>query len=107
MGKNERSPFEGKRFSINKLGEVMRQLLVYDRIICLEMCKDSKVILREGDRCLEPLPNWKAYKALCHILVYEQENVKKIADAKAAIKGRPLFITPGIAVQPEVFTPPV
>jgi len=107
MGNNEKSPFEGRRMSINKIGEVMEELLVYDRNIWLKMCKGSKVILKEGNVVMGPHPNWKAYEILCHILAYEQENVKKVADAKAAIKGRPLFITPGVAVVPNVFTPPV
>ena len=107
MRKWEKSPFEGKRMSINKLGEIMRYLLKYNRIIWLEMCKDSEVILREGNVVMGPFPNWKGYKTLCHILVFEQERAKQTEDAKAAIKNRPLFITPDIAAIPSVFTPPV
>ena len=102
----EKSPFTGRRLSINKIGEVMEQLLEYNRFFWLKMCKGSKVILAEGTNIIGPHPNWKAYEIICLILAYEQDNAKKIADAKAAIKGRPLFITPMAAVPADVFKPP-
>lgn len=103
----EKSPFMGKKMSINKIGSVMRYLLDYNRFFTLEMCKGSKIILRGENTVIGPYPNWKAYKILCLILVFEQDEARKRQDAKAAIKNRPLFITPGIAAEPSVFTPPV
>lgn len=105
MGK-EKSPFDGKRMSINKLGEVMGYLIKHNRTIWLSMYKGSKVILREGSVVMGPFPNWKAYKVLCQILAFEQDSIKQKQVALAAIKGKPLFVLPTHAVKPTVFTPP-
>ena len=101
----EKSPFEGKRMSINKVGEVMGYLLKYDRTIWLSMCKGSQIILREGPTVMGPFPNWKGYQMLCQVLAFEQDRAKRKQDAIDAIKNRPLFIAPGPAVKPQVFVP--
>ena len=92
--------------SIKKLGKVMGYLLEYNRIIWLRMCKDSEVILQEGTVVMGPFPNWKGYKMLCQILAFEQSEAKRQQEAIAAIKGRPLFITPDIAARANLFVPP-
>ena len=102
----EKSPFKGKRMSINKLGDVMGYLLNHNRTIWLSMCKDSKVMLREGNVVMGPFPNWKGYSTLCQILAFEQSETKKKQDAVESVKNRPLFLVPGMAVKPQVFVPP-
>lgn len=82
----EKSPFEGRRMSINKLGEVMGYLLKYNRSIWLKMCKDSEVVLMEGNVVMGPHPNWKAYKILCQILTFEQVKEENRLKAEAAVK---------------------
>jgi len=75
--KLEKSPFDTKKISIIKLGEVIEYLSKYNRIIWINMCKGSKVRLLEGNVNMGPMPNWKAYKTLCHILTFEQDKAKK------------------------------
>ena len=91
----EKSPFEGKKMSIIKLGEVMEYLIKYDRAIWLKMCKGSKVILKEGNVVMGPFPNWKAYRMLCQILAFEQEKAQIRTDAAVLAHqlGAKLFIT--------------
>ena len=92
MGK-EKSPFDGKKISINKIGEVMEQLAKHSRIIWLRMHKGSKVSLCEGNVVMGPFPNWKAYGVLCQILTFEQTAIKNRHDAQEAIKDKPLFLS--------------
>lgn len=99
----EKSPYGKKKISVNKIGSVMEYLLDYNRIFWLRMCKNSEVILGETGRIIGPFPNWKIYKIICDILVFEQVESQKMEDAKAAIKDRPLFITPEPAAK---FVPP-
>jgi len=92
--------------SINKLGEVMGYLLKYNRTIWLSMHKGSKVVLREDRVVMGPFPNWKGYEILCQILAWEQSEANKKQKALAAIKDKPLFLVPGVAVKPQIFIRP-